>query len=245
MLVSSCEPEEEIRCYPERITRKIATGSGNNTIIADYKYIEDTLDHIVRSDFQTHYYKYNDEGQIAVVSRKNVQTYQDNQSRYSYDGGLLVRSDEYRVSLDRFTQEELDAVQTGYREFFYNGKLVMEEKIYQMNDTTESMELTLIKSFKYDPSGNITEYAAMNQPAGDTIEAYSYSYDLQRNPFSSMDLVFDGESHVNNIVEKTDLLTGEVASYQVLYNPTGFPNQVNIKLGDYISEIITIDYSCR
>ncbi|HKK61713.1 MAG TPA: hypothetical protein VJ951_04085 [Bacteroidales bacterium] len=245
ILSSGCEPDEKARCYPTRITKKISLGTSTTDIIADYKYENDTLDRIVRSDYQTHHFEYNDAGYIVKISRKNRETFQNHESRLIYDGALTVKSDEFLVMLDRFTQEDKEVTQTGYREFVYDGMKVIEERLFEENDSLGKMELSVVKEYEYDLSGNIITYVALSQPLNDTLEAFSFTYDSYLNPYSSLNLIFEGESYINNVTQKTDLLTGDVYDYQIQYDHTGYPDQIIIKQESYMLEIINFEYICR
>ena len=85
----------------------------------------------------------------------------------------------------------------------------------------------------------------MNVAKNDTAEAYTFSYDSQNNPYNALELFFNGETFVNNILEKVDLVNDETATYQVIYNASMYPDQINIKVGGYLYQVITYDYVCR
>ena len=241
---SACETEQIVSCYPLRITRTISQGTKATAITADYKYENDLLDRIILSNYQTHYYRYDENDRVTVISRKNVQTYAKSESWLTYTDGLPSRSDEYRITLDAFTQEDSDTTLTGHRDFVYEGNKVVSEKIFEKNELG-TMVLAGIKEYEYDGAGNMTKYLHLTDLEGDTIEAFSYVYDLLPNPFSSLELPFEGETHVNNVLESTDLISGDVYFHQVVYGPTNFPSQVNIKQETYLTEVIRIDYTCK
>ncbi len=246
LLLVACERQDETECFPQRITRTILQGTNANAITSDYKYQDNRLDHIIFSNSQTHYFIYGDNGRLATVDMIDVKNFQENEYRMDYDGeGKLKRMDHYRMQLDRITQAALDTTYMGYSEFTYKGGWVSGKNAYSMDVGTGDLIHATRDSYSYDISGNITIHLSLDLVTGDTLVNDSMVYDRQRNLFSSLDLYFDGESHVNNLVEKTSLLSGEVYSYQILYSTSGFPDQVNIKLDGYLSEVIRVNYLCQ
>ncbi len=246
ILGSACETEtDRLSCLPQLITRTMAQGTNATAITADYKYVDDQLDYIIWSNYQTHYFRYNETGQLSTLTRKNVQTYQKLESRLVYEGDLVLRSDEYSISLDRFTQEDSDTTYTGYKTFEYDGDKITSEEVYIMNPGTQGLEMEAYKEYEYDLSGNMIKYVCLDGIQGDTIEAFSYAYDLKRNIYSSLKLPFEGKTYVNNIIQTTDLLSGDVLFHQIVYSPTNFPEQVVIKQDSYLTEVIRVDYTCK
>jgi hypothetical protein len=246
ILASGCdEPEQDMSCFPQRLKRMAAEGTKAEPITADFKYEEERLDRIVWSNFQTYFNSYDEAGRLVKVARKNVQNFQKLESRISYESELAVRTDEYRMRMDRFTHDDLDTMHMGYRLFEYDGDRLMVEKVYEKKDDSDQMELLFYKEYTWDLSGNIIQYICLEDIQGDTIEAFSYTYDTMRHPYSSLDLVFDGESHVNNILKKTNLLKGVDYSNQVEYSHTGFPKQIIVRQDDYLAEVVSIDYNCN
>jgi hypothetical protein len=246
ILASGCdEPEQDMSCFPQRLKRMAAEGTKAEPITADFKYEEERLDRIVWSNFQTYFNSYDEAGRLVKVARKNVQNFQKLESRISYESELAVRTDEYRMRMDRFTHDDLDTMHMGYRLFEYDGDRLMVEKVYEKKDDSDQMELLFYKEYTWDLSGNIIQYICLEDIQGDTIEAFSYTYDTMRHPYSSLDLVFDGESHVNNILKKTNLLKGVDYNNQVEYSHTGFPKQIIVRQDDYLAEVVSIDYNCN
>ncbi len=246
MLVAGCdETEQEISCYPQRLTRMAAEGTKASSVTADFKYEKELLDRIVWSNFQTCYNSYDEADRLVKVARENVQSFQKLESHITYTDELAVRTDEYRIKMDRFTHADLDTVHMGYRAFEYDGNKLVVEKVYEKADDSDQMDLVLYKEYSYDLSGNIIQYISKDNIQGDTIEAFSYTYDTGKHPFSSLNLVFEGESHVNNVLEKTNLLKGVGYKNQVVYSSTGFPEQINVRQEDYLTEVVSIDYTCR
>jgi hypothetical protein len=177
--------------------------------------------------------------------KKNVQTFQSHESELIYDDDLLIRSDEYLINLDRSTQEELDTSYIGYRELLYDGTTVIAEKVFEFNWESQNIELKFYKEFEYDLMGNLIQYICLDDINGDTVEAFSYIYDTHRNPFSSLNLIFDGETYVNNITERKDLLNDELYTNDFAYTLSFYPEQINIKLSSFLTEIVTIVYTCE
>lgn len=246
VLFSGCETEDELtQCYPQRIKRTISEGINASSLTADFKYIDDQLDRIVWSNYQTHFYFYDSEGLLEKISRRNQQTFEILESWLFYEDDILSRTDEYRISLDRFTQQESDTFYTGYHEFQYIDANLIYEGIYIKNDTSQLVSLASYKEYDYDLSGNLTKHLWINEILGDTVEAFSYIYDDKRHPLSSLNLNFEGISYVNNVLEHIDLLKDDIYSYQILYSPIDFPIQINIKQGSFFTEFITIDYTCN
>lgn len=248
MALPSCEtaPEEEIRCYPQKVTRKIADGTIITEIIADYRYEGDRLDYIIMSNFQTHYYSYNENGRLESVSRKQVKEFRTLLSKLTYDGGLVSKCDEYLVRLDPVTQEAIDTTLQGYREFFYDGDRLTGEDEYRMNEDTREMELVTEKTYTLDANGNILEYLELDGMTGDTLAAGTYTYDSQHHPFSDLELLFEGGSHENNILRHTDHMSGDEYVHQIVYTKAMYPEQVIIRRnGNFNSEVISYTYACR
>lgn len=242
---TSCDTAEDpIICTPVRITRTIAQGTDATSVTEDYRYLDGRLDRIIRSDYQTYYYQYDDSGRVDLISRVNVRTYEKRESRMIYEHGKRIRSDEYRIRLDQFTQQDADTSFTGYRSFSYDGNTFLREIVYHMLDSINNPVPVQDKTYEYDGSGNLLSYVCMDMSSGDTLEAFNYIYDIYSNPFSYLGLPFEGETFVNNIVQSTDLLQNEVYNYQLLYAPTRYPEQINIKQESYLVEVIRIEYTC-
>ena len=246
IISAGCETDPElVVCLPQRVKSTVQGGSGAESVTSDYKYENGRLDHIIMSNFQTWYYRYDDQGRISVLERKNFQTYVKYESRYSYDGELPDRVNEYRMALDRATQADKDTTFIGYRTFEISGSRISGEYIYSLNDTTSEVELKEYISYSYDQSGNMTEYTSFEQASEDTLFAYSFVYDNHQSPYKDLNLPFNGESNVNNILEKKDLLEDDVYNYQLIYTSNGYPEQINVKLGSYLIEVISIEYDCK
>ncbi len=246
VMVSGCDEQAyETSCLPERIIRKESGTIKVSSVIADFKYEGDKLERIVWSNSQTHFNSYSEEGKLIKVARKNIQNFQKLESHITYDHALAVRTDEYRMRLDQSTQEDIDTVHVGYREFEYDGDKLVAERVFEKGDDSDRMELAKYKEYEYDLSGNMVKHVSFDDYKGDTIEAFSYMYDNRKHPFSSLDLLFEGETHVNNILTKTDLLRGVVYSYKNVYSYTSFPEQIIIEQGNILTEVVSINYTCK
>jgi hypothetical protein len=237
---------DEIQCYPTRVKRTISTGTGANSITADYKYTGDLVDRIIWSNSQTHYYYYDDQRRLTEIERVNVARLQKTELFFTYEENLLTRIDNYLVNLDYVTQEDVDTVFTGYREMTYDAGRVIEENIYDvLTEQDDEIQHTYREKFEYDASGNLTSFEVIDMVRNTPVESYTMTYDLANNPYSAIDIYFDEASHVNNIVEKQDHIANETYSYTISYNANSYPQQIIIKLEGYLSEAISFDYECR
>lgn len=245
-IVSGCDEQGyDSSCFPERIIRKASGTINPYSVISDFKYDGDKLERIVWSNSQTHSNSYNADGKLEKVARKNTQNFQKLESHITYDRALAVRTDEYRIKLDQFTHEDIDTVHMGYREFEYDGDKLVAERVFEKSDDSERMEMTKYNEYEYDLSGNMVKHVSFDDYRGDTIEAFSYVYDNRKHPFSSLDLLFEGETHVNNVLSKTDLIKGIVYSYKNVYSHFSFPEQIIIEQENILTEVVSIDYTCK
>jgi len=245
LVIAGCNKEPETSyCYPQRVTRTIPEGSETTQVTADFKYTDGRLDHIIWSNFQTHYFNYLESGDLRSVARKNVQTFRTHESVLTYDEGRMIRSDEYNINLDRFTQENTDTTHTGYHTFVYEGGQIVVEEVFGKDQATGVMVRTAYNEFTYDPDGNIIRSVSLSAPGKDTLAAFSYTYDTRNHPYNGLKMPFEGESHINNVHEKTDLMSGDVYFNQIIYTSSGYPEQLNIKQESYLTEVIRIDYLC-
>nr|MDA3821591.1 hypothetical protein [Bacteroidales bacterium] len=243
MTLSGCETKTEIQCFPQRIS--IKGDAGATSINSDYKYMGDTLDHIVWSNYQTHTYLYNSSNQLVRVSKKNVQTFKKHEFELIYKDGLVDRRDEYLMELDRLLQEDLDTTFVGYVEYEYNGIDVVAEKVYSLNEEDGEIAIQFYKEYEYDLYGNISSYVCFDGIEGDTVDAFTYKYDTNNNPYSSIKMLFEGESYVNNIIESYDVVNDLLYKHTMAYSTTNFPEQIIIKQGSINYEITSISYTCK
>jgi len=159
-----------------------------------------------------------------------------------YEDGQVSRRNEYEMNLNRTTQEDLDTTFVGYSEYEYSGAYIIAENVFTKDEVSDEMALEFFKEYEYDLSGNIINYTCFDD---DTVEAFLYTYDTQKNPFYSVNMLFEGESYVNNKIESTDLLDDVVNKYTIAYSITNFPEQIIIKQGSINLEITNINYTCK
>jgi hypothetical protein len=245
LLLNACVEEPEVMCYPQRVKTTIASGSGASSVTADYKYSGNLIDRIVWSNSQTHYISYNAEEQVVKYEEFDVKNFVKTEYRVDYSGDQIMRIDKYISKLHYLTQIETDTAYVSYHTFLHDGANVSEELEYQRKDESEEFALRFMKEYTYDASGNISSLVSMDVVTNDTAEAYTFLYDYQKNPYNALELFFNGETFVNNILEKVDLVNDETYSYQVLYNANLYPNQINIKVDGYLYQVITYDYMCK
>ena len=77
-MIIACEStgdEEGTVCIPTNVTATVIQGYDTKKIIADFHYREDSdlIDHITRSDHQTHYFEYDADMRLKVVRKVLVQ----------------------------------------------------------------------------------------------------------------------------------------------------------------------------
>lgn len=246
-VLNACEVEHVEMCYPVRVKTTQAIGTSATSITADYKYNEtneNLIDRIVWSNSQTHYFSYNKENQLVKVEKFDIKGLVKNEYRIEYSGNSILRIDKYLSHLNYFTQEEEDTAYVSYHTFIHDKGNVSTEEEYRLGDGSQEFALRFKKEYKYDDLGNISSLVSMDVAANDTAESYTFIYDLQKNPYNALQLIFNGETFVNNILQKVDLLTDEIYNYTVQYNPSMYPNQVSIKVGSYWSQHITYEYTC-
>ncbi len=241
LFINACEIEHEVMCYPQRV--KTVSGA-DATITADYKYEGNLLDHIVWSNSQTHYFSYSTEDQLVKIEEFNYKQLIKKELRMDYEGDQLMRVDKFISRLDYQTRTEEDTSYLAYHTFDHSGGEVSEEEVYIRNDESEDFTLRFKKEYDYDLSGNISSMVSMDVVSGDTAEAYTFSYDYHKNPFNALKLYFNGESFINNVLQREDLVNDKVYTYQVIYNASQYPQQINIKEGILI-QVITFDYTCE
>lgn len=243
---SACETEStEVTCYPQRVKTTLSSGAGAISITADYKYTGELVDRIIWSNSQTHYFSYDEENQLSKVEEINVKTLVKTEYRVTYDSYQLMRIEKYRSGLDYLTQQPIDTSYVGYQVFSHEGANVSEEEVFVRPDETVDFSLKYRKKYSYDQAGNITELVSMNLWSGDTAESYTFTYDLQKNPFDALKLYFNGESFVNNVLQKEDKVNDNTYNYQIIYNANLYPEQINVKEDGYLYQVITYDYTCE
>ncbi len=243
--MSGCETEHEVECFPQRVKTTLASGTNATSITADYKYTGNLIDRIIWSNSRTHYFSYNSEEQLTKIEEFNVKTLMKTEYRISYDGIYLSRVEQYLSVLDYQTQKEVDTSYVGYHTYIHENGNISEEKVFERENETQDFVLLQNSEYSYDILGNLTGMTSVDEISGDTLESYTFIYDLQKNPYNALQLYFHGETFVNNILQKDNLLTEETYTYQIIYNSSQYPNQINIKENGYLYQVITFDYVCK
>jgi len=245
-VISSCEPaSEKIFCYPSRVTTTTASGTGSASVISDYHYDGDTLRYIIYSTGQAHYYEYDNSGRLLLVKEINDKSWQKDEYALNYDGDELLKIDIFLMRLDYADRTDLDTFQYTFREFEYEGGHIIRENYYSREADTVEFSLAMVKEYTYDTAGNITEIHQTDKISKEEINI-SMAYDTGKNPFSALNLMFNGEeSYVNNLLTKTNDRTGATFQYTVVYNGQLYPEQTIEKENGNINRIERFDYDCR
>lgn len=250
IFLCACEGNGDgIQCYPTRVKRTFA-GTSATTITADYRYAGNLVDRIIWSNSQTHYYYYDEQQRISEIARVYVERLQKSLLKFSYENDRIERIDEYTITLDYVTQEDTDTVYSGYRELEYDAGRVVAEHYYVVKEDQKNaaFDQTYRHDFEYDAAGNLVSYTVTDILQDQIVESWSMEYDTGSNPYSAIDLYFNKESNVNNILRRTDNISGESFTHQVIYNTNAYPQQVTIRNEAFqgnIVEVITYDYECR
>ena len=243
--MSSCEDEHEVACFPQRVKTTLALGTNATSITADYVYEGNLIARIIWSNSQTHYFSYNSDDQLTKIEEFDVKSLVKTEYRISYDGNLLSRVEMYLSNLDYQYQTEVDTSYIAYHTYTSENGNISTEKVFGRESELLDFELLENKEYLYDISGNLTAMSSIDQISGDSLESYTFMYDLQKNPYNTLNLYFNGETFVNNILQKENLLTEELYTYQIIYNSTQYPKQINIKENGYLFQVITFDYVCK
>lgn len=243
--ISGCETEHEVSCFPQRVKTTLAIGTNATSITADYVYDGDLILRIIWSNSQTHYLSYNSEDQLTKIEEFNVKSLVKTEYRISYNGNYLSRVEQYLSTLDYQTQKEVDTSYIAYHTYIHKNGNISAEEVFGRENENQDFVLLKNNEYSYDVFGNLTEMTSMDEISGDTIESYTFIYDLQKNPYNALQLYFHGETFVNNILGRENLLTEETYTYQIIYNPSQYPNQINIKENGYLYQVITFDYVCK
>ncbi len=246
--VSSCESEKAtlVRCFPDRMSATIV-GAETVNLTADFHYIPDTelLDHITWSDKKTHEFEYDEFGTLTVVRLIRVDYKVQEEQWFSYDGNQLVRVDECPKQLDMIYLEPIegDSTYTGYREFEYSSGNITLEKIYQ-RDKNHKDKLILEKKYEYDNNGNIIHNESTNVESK-VVETTALSYHQSNHPYSQINMIFTGETFVNNVLTKTVETKNIGYTYDIILNSNKYPEQVVEKINGFQSSITRFTYICE
>lgn len=246
LFLLGCEFETgEVQCYPQRVKTLISTGAGAESITADYKYEGKLIDRIIWSNKQTHYFSYDAQNQLTKVEEYDIQYLLMTAYDLTYDGLQLSRIDKYISRLDYLLHEPLDTAYLGYQVFVHKGAEISNEEVYEREDEAQEFYLKYTREYTYDESGNLTSMVSMDAVESDTAEAYIYSYDFEKNPYGALKLYFNGESFINNVLQRENLLNDEIYTYQIIYTPNQYPEQINVKQEGTLYQVITFDYTCE
>jgi len=245
-IFSSCEQateEQERICLPQRMNATIVQGSRTEKIIADFHYKEDTevLDRITWSNHQTHYFEYDEQGRIRVVRQVKVDKKVQEELWFHYDGALVNRIDRVEKNLDYVFLEPIDSTLVGYREFSYQGSLILEERYYSLTQNGHMELFEQKREYEYDSQGNILNALSTNIREKNS-ETVRLSYDKSKHPFSALQYYFSGESYVNNILTKSEAESGFDYSYDYELNAYNYPETIYEKLGAVNTRIIRYTY---
>lgn len=249
MAFTSCETfhdEDEVICLPVNVTTTLVQGSQTKKIIADFHYDPgtDRLDHITRSDHQTHYFEYDGAGKISVVRLVKVDRKVQEEMWFHYDGALVERVMLVKRNLDYIFLEPVDSVYTGSIRFEYNGGDVVEETRTEVCSDSKKEEMVWKVEYDYDNSGNITSIHRFD-PRTRSAEEATLTYDNSKHPFSDLQYYFTGESFVNNLLSKTVDAEDITYNYELRLNEYGYPEMIYEKLGMSNSRIIRYSYMVK
>ena len=248
MVFTSCETfeEEEVICLPVNVTTTLVQGTDTKKLIADFHYIPGTgrLDHITRSNHQTHYFEYDADGRIMVVRMKKVDTKIQDEMWFHYDGPLVDEVILVKRNLDYIYLEPLDSVYAGVVEFDYNGRDIIGETRSEVTPDGQREEVVWLVEYAYDINGNITSSKAFD-PRSSSGKSVTMTYDGHKHPFSGLHYYFTGESFVNNLLSRSVESEGIRYNYELELNEYGYPDMVYEKLGTTYSRIIRYSYMSK
>ena len=246
LLLVSCETfmeEEEVIFLPVNVTTTVVQGSQTKKIIADYHYVPETgrLDHITRSDHQTHYFEYDASGRIHVVRMMKVDRKLQEEMWFYYEGTQVEKVLLVERNLDYIFLEPIDSVYSGSIRFEYEGGYIIEETRHEVADNKKQEKLVWKVEYTYDRDGNIISAYGFD-PGAKTGESVAMTYDQNKHPFSDLQYYFTGESFVNNMLSKSIDEQGIAYNYELRLNEYGYPEIVYEKLGASNSRIIRYSY---
>lgn len=249
LLATACEtaPEElESTCLPLKLSMTLVQGSSTTKIIADFHYIPDTelLDRITWSNHQTHYFEYDDMGRLKVLKMMKVDVRVQEERWFEYDGDLVERVDLIKRNLDYAYLEPLDSIYTGYVEYEYEGKYVIEESEYEISEGGFREDYIRNVSYTYDSEGNLTAVEEYDPSSGER-NTTSMTYDQSKHPYFALPYYFEGTSYVNNMLSKSDEGTGMDYTYDLVLNEFEYPETVYEKLGSTYTRFISYSYMLK
>lgn len=244
----SCEStveEVETICLPLNMTITQVQGSMTNKIIADFHYVEgsDLIDHITWSNHQTHYFEYDESGNLSVVKIMKVDTKVLEEMWFEYDGSLVEKVDLVTRNLDYTYLEPLDSIYGGYVLMEYNGNLITRQREYSIGDDQRE-EFVKDVRYEYDAQGNLISSNTMYPQLGKT-ELQSMTYDQSKHPFGGVQYYFNGESFINNMLSKAESESGFEYTYDLRLNEYEYPDVIYEKLGSSNTRIFKYSYAVK
>ena len=246
LLLGSCESwieEDEVVLLPVNVTTTVVQGNQTKKIIADYHYVPGTgrLDHITRSDHQTHYFEYDVSGRIKVVRVVKVDMKLQEEMWFRYDGTQVEKVLLVERNLDYIFLEPIDSIYSGSIRFEYEGGHIIEETRHGVTGDGKNEEMVWKVEYTYDREGNIISTYGFDPGTG-SGESVTMTYDQNNHPFSDLQYYFTGESFVNNMLSRSINDQGIAYNYELRLNEYGYPEMVYEKLGASNSRIIRYSY---
>lgn len=249
LLLNSCDmvpgKEAELIMLPTSMSATVVMGSNTTKIMADFHYLPDSdlLDHITWSNHQTHFFTYNDLGQLSVVRQLKVLEKVQDECWFSYEGDRVSEVLLTRKNLDYAYLEPLDSSYTGRIKYEYEGNLVICETEYEINSESKEEFPVRKACYGYDADGNIIS-SLITYPTGNgEEESVEMTYDSGKHPFSGLAYYFTGESFVNNQLTRTSGIMDYV--YDVRLNEQKYPEAIYEKLGSSNTRIFRYTYMSR
>lgn len=249
LLICSCDTlDENLKsCFPVRMSANIISGTDTYNLTADFKYIPETdvLDHITWSNRQTRYYEYDESGILKVIKLKKIDPKIQEETWFRYEGDRLVRLDLCIKHLDIIYLEPIegDSAFTGYHLFDYAGDRISQEKIFEV-EKTKKETLVIEKDYNYDAIGNMTHYNMINLITK-AEESMSMAYGPGLHPYSQLNMYFDGETHINNVLTKTSETENLEYTYEIVLDNNRYPEEIIEKTNGMVSRVTMYTYYCK
>jgi len=248
IVASSCESENAtlVRCFPDRMSANIIGGVTGN-LTADFHYVPDSelLDHITWSDKKTHYFEYDDFGNLTLVRLKRIDYKVQEEQWFSYEGNKIIRVDECVKRLDIIYLDPIegDSSYTGHREFEYSGNNITLEKIYQV-EKNKKETLVIENAYEYDGNGNIIR-SVLTDIEAKSEETTALSYHQSKHPYSQINMVFTGETYINNVLSRTEQTDNLEYTYEIVFDNNKYPSEVIEKTNGRVSRVTRYTYFCK
>jgi len=244
-LIYSCESpqeEEKLLILPVSMNSTIVQGSSSTKVIADFHYQPDNnlLDRITWSNYQTHYFEYDASSRLKVVRKELVKEKLMEELWLKYDGAEFSEVILVKRNLNYTTLEPMDSAYTGHIDYDYEGKHIVGETEYRIQQGTETLYPVRESSYEYDEAGNILSLNTRYLDGSEADKSIEMTYDSGRHPFSDLLYYFTGESFVNNLLSKT---VGSMDyTYDVRLDARDYPETIYEKLGSSYSRITNFTY---